>query len=114
MTFLYFQIEFLNSVIIDLQKKNQELKDKLEKVAAAALNGNSPSEMDNYDRSELCSKPVDNEPLTALEKSEGISCNVHTVPLRRTRRTRTGRCSLFEMRPCRVQWCIGFQNKQNV
>lgn len=43
------QIDFLNSVIVDLQKKNQELKDKLEKMAAAALNGNNPSELDNYD-----------------------------------------------------------------
>ncbi|XP_059192358.1 CAP-Gly domain-containing linker protein 1 isoform X4 [Centropristis striata] len=43
------QIEFLNSVIVDLQKKNEELKDKLEKMAAAALNGNNPSELDNYD-----------------------------------------------------------------
>lgn len=44
------QIEFLNSVIVDLQRKNEELKDKLEKMAAAALNGNNPSELDNYDR----------------------------------------------------------------
>ncbi|XP_022613366.1 CAP-Gly domain-containing linker protein 1 isoform X3 [Seriola dumerili] len=42
-------IEFLNSVIVDLQRKNEELKDKLEKMAAAALNGNNPSELDNYD-----------------------------------------------------------------
>ncbi|XP_054904718.1 CAP-Gly domain-containing linker protein 1 isoform X2 [Poeciliopsis prolifica] len=45
------QVEFLNSVIVDLQRKNEELKDKLEKMAAAALNGNSPSELDhNYDK----------------------------------------------------------------
>ncbi|KAM9392460.1 CAP-Gly domain-containing linker protein 1 isoform 2-T3 [Pholidichthys leucotaenia] len=43
------QIDFLNSVIVDLQRKNEELKDKLEKMAAAALNGNNPSELDNYD-----------------------------------------------------------------
>ncbi|XP_028314202.1 CAP-Gly domain-containing linker protein 1 isoform X3 [Gouania willdenowi] len=43
-------IEFLNSVIVDLQRKNEDLKDKLEKMAAASLNGNSPSELDNYDR----------------------------------------------------------------
>ncbi|XP_062273009.1 CAP-Gly domain-containing linker protein 1 isoform X3 [Scomber scombrus] len=43
------QIEFLNSVIVDLQRKNEELKDKLEKMAAAALNGNNPGELDNYD-----------------------------------------------------------------
>lgn len=43
------QIEFLNSVIVDLQRKNVDLKDKLEKMAAAALNGNNPTELDNYD-----------------------------------------------------------------
>uniref|UniRef100_A0A4W5NPK2 CAP-Gly domain containing linker protein 1 n=1 Tax=Hucho hucho TaxID=62062 RepID=A0A4W5NPK2_9TELE len=43
------QIEFLNSVIVDLQKKNEELKGKLEKMAEAALNGNNTSELDNYD-----------------------------------------------------------------
>ncbi|CDQ80321.1 unnamed protein product [Oncorhynchus mykiss] len=43
------QIEFLNSVIVDLQKKNEELKGKLEKMAEAALNGNNASELDNYD-----------------------------------------------------------------
>nr|XP_040051431.1 CAP-Gly domain-containing linker protein 1 isoform X6 [Gasterosteus aculeatus aculeatus] len=42
-------IEFLNSVIVDLQRKNEELKDKLEKMVDAALNGNNPSELDNYD-----------------------------------------------------------------
>uniref|UniRef100_H2LN87 CAP-Gly domain containing linker protein 1 n=1 Tax=Oryzias latipes TaxID=8090 RepID=H2LN87_ORYLA len=42
-------IEFLNSVIVDLQRKNGELKDKLEKLAAAALNGNNPNELDNHD-----------------------------------------------------------------
>ncbi|XP_056600834.1 CAP-Gly domain-containing linker protein 1 isoform X2 [Triplophysa dalaica] len=35
------QVEFLNSVIVDLQKKNNEQKGKLEKMAEAALNGNS-------------------------------------------------------------------------
>ncbi|XP_066511889.1 CAP-Gly domain-containing linker protein 1-like isoform X2 [Hoplias malabaricus] len=43
------QIEFLNSVIVDLQRKNEELKAKLEKMAEAALNGNTTSEMDNHD-----------------------------------------------------------------
>uniref|UniRef100_A0A8B9JK93 CAP-GLY domain containing linker protein 1a n=1 Tax=Astyanax mexicanus TaxID=7994 RepID=A0A8B9JK93_ASTMX len=43
------QIEFLNSVIVDLQRKNEELKGKLEKMAEAALNGNTASEMDNHD-----------------------------------------------------------------
>ncbi|XP_034396517.1 CAP-Gly domain-containing linker protein 1 isoform X3 [Cyclopterus lumpus] len=44
------QIEFLNSVIVDLQRKNKELKEKLEIMAAAALNGNNPSGLENYDR----------------------------------------------------------------
>ncbi|XP_061881781.1 CAP-Gly domain-containing linker protein 1 isoform X5 [Entelurus aequoreus] len=39
------QIDFLNSVIVDLQKKNKEQKEKMEKMAAAALNGNN---VDNY------------------------------------------------------------------
>uniref|UniRef100_A0A8C7LVR5 CAP-GLY domain containing linker protein 1a n=1 Tax=Oncorhynchus mykiss TaxID=8022 RepID=A0A8C7LVR5_ONCMY len=43
------QIEFLNSVIVDLQKKNEDLKGKLEKMAEASLNGNNASELDNYD-----------------------------------------------------------------
>uniref|UniRef100_A0A8C8JHD6 CAP-Gly domain-containing protein n=1 Tax=Oncorhynchus tshawytscha TaxID=74940 RepID=A0A8C8JHD6_ONCTS len=42
-------IEFLNSVIVDLQKKNEDLKGKLEKMAEASLNGNNASELDNYD-----------------------------------------------------------------
>ncbi|XP_014860326.1 PREDICTED: CAP-Gly domain-containing linker protein 1 isoform X6 [Poecilia mexicana] len=51
-------VEFLNSVIVDLQRKNEELKDKLEKMAAAALNGNSPSELDNdYDKQPEKKKP---------------------------------------------------------
>ncbi|TNM89651.1 hypothetical protein fugu_003885 [Takifugu bimaculatus] len=41
--------EFLNSVIVELQRKNEELKDKLEKMAAAALNGNNSSDQNNYD-----------------------------------------------------------------
>lgn len=44
------QIEFLNSVIVDLQCKNQELKSQMEKMAEAALNGNNANELDNYDR----------------------------------------------------------------
>lgn len=43
------QIDFLNSVIIELQRKNEDLKGKLETMAAAALNGNNASELDNYD-----------------------------------------------------------------
>ncbi|KAM8865534.1 CAP-Gly domain-containing linker protein 1 isoform 4-T5 [Synchiropus picturatus] len=46
------QIQFLNSVIVDLQRKNQELKEKLEKMATAALNGNNQSELDNYNSAE--------------------------------------------------------------
>ncbi|XP_041826104.1 CAP-Gly domain-containing linker protein 1 isoform X2 [Melanotaenia boesemani] len=34
------QINFLNSVIVDLQRKNEELKMKLKKLALAELNGN--------------------------------------------------------------------------
>lgn len=45
-----WQIEFLNSVIADLQRKNVDLKSKLEKMAEAALNGNTASEMDNHER----------------------------------------------------------------
>ncbi|XP_051528208.1 CAP-Gly domain-containing linker protein 1 isoform X2 [Myxocyprinus asiaticus] len=41
------QVEFLNSVIVDLQRKNDELKSKLEKMAEAALNGNTAGEMDS-------------------------------------------------------------------
>ncbi|XP_052447500.1 CAP-Gly domain-containing linker protein 1 isoform X4 [Carassius gibelio] len=35
------QVEFLNSVIVDLQRKNEELRSKLEKMAEAALDGNA-------------------------------------------------------------------------
>ncbi|XP_051965554.1 CAP-Gly domain-containing linker protein 1 isoform X2 [Xyrauchen texanus] len=41
------QVEFLNTVIVDLQRKNNELKSKLEKMAEAALNGNTAGEMDS-------------------------------------------------------------------
>ncbi|CDQ79103.1 unnamed protein product [Oncorhynchus mykiss] len=34
------QINFLNSVIVDLQRKNEELKVKLKKMALAEFNGN--------------------------------------------------------------------------
>uniref|UniRef100_A0A8C9VPA2 CAP-Gly domain containing linker protein 1 n=1 Tax=Scleropages formosus TaxID=113540 RepID=A0A8C9VPA2_SCLFO len=46
------QIDFLNSVIVDLQRKNEELKAKLEKMAEVALNGNNTSELDNYESSD--------------------------------------------------------------
>ncbi|XP_077417055.1 uncharacterized protein clip1a isoform X2 [Vanacampus margaritifer] len=42
-------INFLNSVIVDLRKNNLDLKDQLEKLAAAALNGNNGSELDDDD-----------------------------------------------------------------
>ncbi|XP_056457504.1 CAP-Gly domain-containing linker protein 1 isoform X3 [Gadus chalcogrammus] len=45
------QIQFLNSVIVDLQQRNKEQKEKLETLATAALNGNNPSELDNYNGS---------------------------------------------------------------
>ncbi|XP_044529277.1 CAP-Gly domain-containing linker protein 1 isoform X2 [Gracilinanus agilis] len=40
------QIDFLNSVIVDLQRKNQDLKMKVEMMSEAALNGN---DLHNYD-----------------------------------------------------------------
>ncbi|XP_053328511.1 CAP-Gly domain-containing linker protein 1 isoform X9 [Spea bombifrons] len=43
------QVDFLNSVIVDLQKKNDDLKLKLEKMIEASLNGNTVEEMDNHD-----------------------------------------------------------------
>ncbi|XP_035247287.1 CAP-Gly domain-containing linker protein 1-like isoform X2 [Anguilla anguilla] len=42
------QIDFLNSVIVDLQRKNQELKIKLKKLAEASFNGNTDGELDNH------------------------------------------------------------------
>ncbi|KAI2664014.1 CAP-Gly domain-containing linker protein 1 [Labeo rohita] len=42
------QVEFLNSVIVDLQRKNEDLKSKLEKMAEAALNGNGAAETDTH------------------------------------------------------------------
>lgn len=50
--FLFFwtnQIDFLNSVIVDLQRKNQDLKMKVEMMSEAALNGNG-DDLNNYDR----------------------------------------------------------------
>ncbi|XP_053267524.1 CAP-Gly domain-containing linker protein 1 isoform X2 [Pleuronectes platessa] len=41
------QINFLNSVIVDLQRKNEELKIKLKKLALAEFNGNE--ETDGFD-----------------------------------------------------------------
>ncbi|XP_066506860.1 CAP-Gly domain-containing linker protein 1 isoform X2 [Hoplias malabaricus] len=38
------QINFLNSVIVDLQRKNEELKVKLKKMALAEFNGNEDNE----------------------------------------------------------------------
>ncbi|KAK2102818.1 CAP-GLY domain-containing linker protein 1 [Saguinus oedipus] len=42
------QIDFLNSVIVDLQRKNQDLKMKVEMMSEAALNGNG-EDLNNYD-----------------------------------------------------------------
>lgn len=38
------QINFLNSVIVDLQRKNEELKVKLKKLALAEFNGNEETD----------------------------------------------------------------------
>ena len=38
------QINFLNSVIVDLQRKNEELKIKLKKLALAEFNGNEETD----------------------------------------------------------------------
>ncbi|KAM3937062.1 uncharacterized protein RB166_003442 isoform 2-T2 [Leptodactylus fuscus] len=43
------QIDFLNSVIIDLQRKNDDLKQKIDKMVEASLNGNNVEDMDNHD-----------------------------------------------------------------
>ncbi|XP_063171686.1 CAP-Gly domain-containing linker protein 1 isoform X3 [Candoia aspera] len=45
------QIDFLNSVIVDLQRKNEELKLKVEMMSEAALNGNE-EEVTTYDSEE--------------------------------------------------------------
>lgn len=45
------QIDFLNSVIVDLQRKNEELKMKVEMMSEAALNGNE-EEVLQYDSEE--------------------------------------------------------------
>ncbi|XP_025018840.1 CAP-Gly domain-containing linker protein 1 isoform X13 [Python bivittatus] len=45
------KIDFLNSVIVDLQRKNEELKSKVEMMSEAALNGNE-EEAINYDSEE--------------------------------------------------------------
>lgn len=43
------QIDFLNSVIVDLQRRNEELNLKIQRMCEAALNGNE-EETINYDR----------------------------------------------------------------
>lgn len=43
------QIDFLNSVIVDLQRRNEELNLKIQRMCEAALNGNE-EEINNYDR----------------------------------------------------------------
>ncbi|XP_073079906.1 CAP-Gly domain-containing linker protein 1 isoform X10 [Manis javanica] len=42
------QIDFLNSVIVDLQRKNEDLKMKVEMMSEAAFNGNG-DDLNNYD-----------------------------------------------------------------
>ncbi|XP_072443534.1 CAP-Gly domain-containing linker protein 1 isoform X10 [Chiloscyllium punctatum] len=42
------QIDFLNSVIVDLQRKNEELKTKLAQIAEASLNGNDATDENNF------------------------------------------------------------------
>ncbi|XP_060699628.1 CAP-Gly domain-containing linker protein 1 isoform X1 [Hemiscyllium ocellatum] len=42
------QIDFLNSVIVDLQRKNEELKAKLAQIAEASLNGNDATDENNF------------------------------------------------------------------
>ena len=46
---LMSQIDFLNSVIVDLQRRNEELNLKIQRMCEAALNGNE-EETINYDR----------------------------------------------------------------
>ncbi|XP_075033980.1 CAP-Gly domain-containing linker protein 1 isoform X1 [Mixophyes fleayi] len=43
------QIDFLNSVIIDLQQKNDNLKEKIDKMVEASLNINNVDDMGNHD-----------------------------------------------------------------
>ncbi|XP_042613002.1 CAP-Gly domain-containing linker protein 1-like isoform X4 [Cyprinus carpio] len=45
------QVEFLNSVIVDLQRKNEDFRSKLETMAEAALNGNASAETDTRNSS---------------------------------------------------------------
>uniref|UniRef100_A0A8B9SVI5 CAP-Gly domain containing linker protein 1 n=1 Tax=Anas platyrhynchos TaxID=8839 RepID=A0A8B9SVI5_ANAPL len=45
------QIDFLNSVIVDLQRRNEELNLKIQRMCEAALNGNE-EETNNYDSEE--------------------------------------------------------------
>uniref|UniRef100_A0A8C5UFN2 CAP-Gly domain containing linker protein 1 n=1 Tax=Malurus cyaneus samueli TaxID=2593467 RepID=A0A8C5UFN2_9PASS len=46
-----WQIDFLNSVIVDLQRRNEELNLKIQRMCEAALNGNE-EEINNYDSEE--------------------------------------------------------------
>ncbi|XP_027595513.1 CAP-Gly domain-containing linker protein 1 isoform X5 [Pipra filicauda] len=45
------EIDFLNSVIVDLQRRNEELNLKIQRMCEAALNGND-EEINNYDSEE--------------------------------------------------------------
>uniref|UniRef100_A0A8B9Z4H8 CAP-Gly domain containing linker protein 1 n=1 Tax=Buteo japonicus TaxID=224669 RepID=A0A8B9Z4H8_9AVES len=46
-----FTIDFLNSVIVDLQRRNEELNLKIQRMCEASLNGNE-EEINNYDSEE--------------------------------------------------------------
>uniref|UniRef100_A0A3Q2Z9F1 CLIP1 zinc knuckle domain-containing protein n=1 Tax=Hippocampus comes TaxID=109280 RepID=A0A3Q2Z9F1_HIPCM len=52
-----FQIDFLNSVIVGLRKDNLDLKDQMEKMAAAALNGNNTSDSKKKKKKKKKTKP---------------------------------------------------------
>ncbi|XP_067293813.1 CAP-Gly domain-containing linker protein 1 isoform X2 [Pseudorasbora parva] len=57
------QVQFLNTVIVDLQRKNEDLKSKLEKMAEAALNGNGATEMDTHNSHD---EPIKKKPPPRL------------------------------------------------
>ncbi|XP_032365626.1 CAP-Gly domain-containing linker protein 1-like [Etheostoma spectabile] len=61
-------IEFLNSIIVDLHRKNEELKDKLAKMAAAALNRNNPSGLDYESH--------DKEPVKKKKAPPRLFCDI--------------------------------------
>lgn len=64
------QINFLNSVIVDLQRKNEELKIKLKKLALAEFNGND--ETDGWETTD----PFLQKKLEQLQKEEILLLNL--------------------------------------